>query len=421
VFTGTVTEIEEGEMMTLHCQGHLLELMESPPVPLNNNSYRSLGMGSAAINRVGNTVIDAVGLAWGAAWKDLKSTFSAAPGFGGWNAFGEDGTAAEVIRAMLTSPQAKHFGHWQIGVGPSKMLKGFEYKAMLSGTAKAAGLPTLASQIDGAYDRSCENVMVDSGTMQLDANGTLLAGPMRSWMHERPAVGFLPAQYSVPDDPGITPWRVIKDISRRYPEMVLQVRPYGYLFGADSTLVFGHPNDSYMPRPLAFGEDEIDTLHPATDDEAFIQWWAAHRNAVRADIEQQVKASGAFLWQNVLLHFLDKYGQAPGQTPAPGTKNPATSTETLNRALQIMEEKKCAAFDAFTDTLFDLAARIAGAQKGEPGLLPELPQFIRGPASYLAGNHAAAVTVRDFGRSLRRRVHGYLQQLAQAKTGAALT
>lgn len=108
---------------------------------------------------------------------------------------------------------------------------------MLSKIANAAGLSAFGSMLDQAYDRSGENIQVHQA-IRYDGGQKAINGPMRSWMHERPSVGFLPPQYYVPDDPGITPWRIIKDVSRRYPELTLQVRPYGFPFGADSTLVF---------------------------------------------------------------------------------------------------------------------------------------------------------------------------------------
>ena len=229
VFTGKVTQIEEGEVMTLVAQGFLLELMEA--------SEKTVPHGTQ----------------------------------GGWTLFSNAGTAEAVMSTVIQSARNTHFGHWQINQQTSNLMRGYGYSALEKAVAQMAGYPTFATALANQYDRSDENILVNKS---LNSDGTI--GPVtRPWAFERSWMMIAPPSYTIPNDPQVTAWRVLRDVGRRYPECSLLVKPYGYPYGADATLVFANPNDWYLARRPLFGEDEIDTVSTTnpTQTQLFQKWW----------------------------------------------------------------------------------------------------------------------------------------------------
>jgi hypothetical protein len=144
---------------------------------------------------------------------------------------------------------------------------------------------TVGAYLRAAYDRRDENVLVNH---LVNYDGSHTPGAFkRSFSFETPTMLLPnPPEYYIPDAAVVTPWQVIKDIGRRFPEYVLTVKPYRFPFQADATLVFAHPMDWYYSRLPFVGEDLSasqvkDTDAPYFDDalnktglrKRFIETW----------------------------------------------------------------------------------------------------------------------------------------------------
>jgi len=250
VFTGQVTQIDGDDILTLTCQSFQLELLNLPGTTVAHNSrwgFNLLGNGEA---------------------------------FGKYS-WSNNGDSASVIEKFLGSPAARHFGRWQVGSAErDKMLKGFQWSDLAGKALQSLGSTTLGPLLQTGYDRSGENILVND-VINYDGrstdNGIPLSGsqkaPGRTFFDQAPGVFQVNAVYSVPKQSTLSAWSLIKDVSRRLPEYNLMVKDYGFPYGADATLVFGHPLDWYYSRPPLFGENEI---CPASTSQnvLFNQWWA---------------------------------------------------------------------------------------------------------------------------------------------------
>src|SRR5208337_3100022 len=131
------------------------------------------------------------------------------------------------------------------------------------------------------YDRSGENILVNSivnfdatsGTTATD--GTDVNNTRRTFLNENPNAFIGTSSYSIPKQTTMNLWDIIKDVSRRYPWFNLMVRPYGFPYGADATLVYAHPLDWYYSRPLLFGEAEKEQANNISHGQLFSQWWSS--------------------------------------------------------------------------------------------------------------------------------------------------
>jgi hypothetical protein len=95
----------------------------------------------------------------------------------------------------------------------------------------------------------------------------------RPWNYESKTImPWGKPSYEIPDDGSVSAWRVMRDISRRYPEQILAVKQFGFPFQADATLVFANPNDVYVGRMALHGEAELGRFL-AGDSRKFAQWW----------------------------------------------------------------------------------------------------------------------------------------------------
>jgi hypothetical protein len=144
---------------------------------------------------------------------------------------------------MLKNSGAKHFGHWQVNSPANSLLKGFSWKELAAApagaAAGAAGMDNVATALQNVYDRSDENIMVDTA-VQYD--GTSVStdpkthSQSRSWMDSR-KYPWAPASYYVDSKTTMTVWDLIQDIARRYPEYLLLEKWYGFPYSCDATLV----------------------------------------------------------------------------------------------------------------------------------------------------------------------------------------
>jgi hypothetical protein len=110
VFSGVVTQIAEGPVMTITAQGFAVELVDYDP------------------DLVDKTM-------------------------GGFFRIQGGGEAVNVMGAMIESARAKHFGHWQVNVPAEKSLRGYNYIAQLGSLAQFLGARTFSTLLLTNYDR----------------------------------------------------------------------------------------------------------------------------------------------------------------------------------------------------------------------------------------------------------------------------
>lgn len=292
IFTGEVTEVERGEILTLTAQSYMLELMEHTADELKQDGF--------GIGRSLQGLINQIALLPTAA----KTDFSTTPAYGGITLFGQSsGSAHDVISQLVKVSNGKHFGHWQIGETADPYVKGFTWSALGGSILNSIGATTGGNILSSAYDRSNENIMIDH-LINIDSSATIdNNGVSRKWWFER-TIGFLPPQYYVPKNPDLTPWSLISDISRRYPDYNLLVKQYGFPYTADSTLVFANPNDWYNTRLPMPGEIEHERV-AATNDVLFNAWWKGGgiTGSGRAKFIAFITGTGSTISGKVLTDF----------------------------------------------------------------------------------------------------------------------
>src|ERR1017187_926237 len=272
VFNGIVTSVTGDEVLEIIAQGFQAELMKPAP-DMNKDGWSAVSMVGNIWNQGSSLVADLFTGHPLDAWGDLKSLLSAqkGPAYGGLRIYGEGGSAVTVMESMLSAASAKHFGHWQVGQNPDQYLKGYVWTTTVGNWFDQSS--TIGSLLKTAYDRSGENLLIDH-VVNFDASHdeTRLG---RSFNFESPTMLTFgsPPQYYIPADVTVSPWQVIRDVSRRYPEYSLSVKNYGFPTQADGTLVFGQPLDWYYSRMPWFGETLGTNKVTSSDAPQFDAWW----------------------------------------------------------------------------------------------------------------------------------------------------
>lgn len=265
VFTGQITSIEGSEILTLTCQSFMLELMNNPGTMVKADSIWGFNF-----------------LTGGAAFGEYSIMNS--------------GDTLNIMKTMLASPVARHFGHWQIGSQIDPKIKGFTWAALagsaLSSTSSST-LQTVGGLLQTGYDRSGENVLVNSvinfdGTQTANSSANMGS---RTFNDENPNLVLGTTAYSIPKQSKMSIWEIIRDVARRYPNYNLMVRDYGFPYGADATLVYAHPLDWYYTRPPLLGEAEKEKANNTTQGQLFSTWWATTGLNTWNHIFQTVSAS----------------------------------------------------------------------------------------------------------------------------------
>jgi len=255
VFGGVVTEVEGNDIITITAQSFLSEMMSVPADQANHDSWLHLGTALASPF----TILPGVHLSRG-------------PAYGGFNIFGEAGDVGTVMTSMLKCSDAKHFGHWQLNMAQSPLLKGYTWCDVAGTLAGDVGATQLASIFRSAGDRCGENVLINSvvnydgtrgditGRTYLDQQGGNWTAYLRKF------------KYYIAPDCSLTLWELIQDVARRYPEYLLLEKPYGFPYSNESTVVFAHPLDWYYSRPELLGDSEqLRTKDPG--GQQFKTWW----------------------------------------------------------------------------------------------------------------------------------------------------
>lgn len=238
-FTGQVTQIEGDEILTITCQGFMLELMTVPGTAVIANSHWGFNFATG-----------------GAAFGDLQ-----------WSNSGDTGS---VMTKFIQAKTARHFGHWQINTQPDPMTKGFNWGPLAALAANTVGFTKIGALLQTGYDRSAENILINS---IINFDGTVTAASRRLFDDEAPPLALGNTAYSVPQQSPLSVWEILKDVSRRLPQYNLLVKDYGFPYAADATLVFANPADWYYYRPPLFGEAEKELVNNITHGPLFNEWW----------------------------------------------------------------------------------------------------------------------------------------------------
>lgn len=112
VFSGIVTQVDPGPVLTITAQGFAVELVDFDPEVVGQQK-------------------------------------------GGMFRIQGGGEAVSVMGAMVDTVRAKHFGHWQVNVPAEKSLRGYNYIGLAGGLAEARGAKTFSTLLLTNYDRAC--------------------------------------------------------------------------------------------------------------------------------------------------------------------------------------------------------------------------------------------------------------------------
>jgi flagellum-specific peptidoglycan hydrolase FlgJ len=265
VFAGTIAEIDGQEIMTIKAQGFQAELVTAAPDKIKTDSW----------------------LSFEALAKGLLG--GKGPAMGGWATWGDSGDVGSVIQNMLTCSSARHFGHWQADSNASNLMRGYSWQRLTGDILSILGSDRIAPALQDSYDRSGQNVLINHVINQ-DATVTKTRGA-REFFDQVASWSPGAAAYHIPDG-NKAPWEFIRDISRRYPEYILAVKDYGFPHGADATLVFAHPRDSYYSRPLSYDESRVEAQADSRAEAEFRAWWTSiGTNVMRQAVVQALKVA----------------------------------------------------------------------------------------------------------------------------------
>jgi soluble lytic murein transglycosylase-like protein len=265
VFSGTIAEVDGTEIMTIKAQGFQAELMNTSPDKLKADSW--LSMKTFLTGLIGGK----------------------GPAYGGWGWWGDSGDVGSVIQNMLTCSNAKHFGHWQVDSNATNLMRGYTWGRLAGDVLSFLGSTRIAPALQDSYDRSGQNILINH-VINADATKTDTRGS-RGFFDQVPFWTPGSAFYYIPEA-NKAPWDYIKDISRRYPEYILSVKDYGFPHGADATLVFAHPRDSYYSRALSFDENAVEAQADAVASAQFQSWWSTMgRNLMRQAVTNSLKVA----------------------------------------------------------------------------------------------------------------------------------
>ena len=260
VFCGQVTEIEGNDIITITAQSYLLELCSQLGDKAQTDSWCHLG------NILGKAVgsLPLIG-------SILGSGKGSGPAYGGFTIWGDSADTGTIISNMLKNSSAKHFGHWQIDQLPNSFIKGFGWKEL--------ALPAIGTIVHGvtgsdaasnltSYDRTDENISIIRSTQ---SDGTSVPY-QTAHAYADQGVWYRPLAYHVDSSTSWTTWELLQDVARRYPEYLLLEKWYGFPYGSNATMVYGHPFDWYWARQTLVGDQEIETVK-LSDPDTYKQWW----------------------------------------------------------------------------------------------------------------------------------------------------
>jgi hypothetical protein len=314
VFTGQVTQMEGDEILTITAQSYMLELMTVPIDDIQRDGFKVDGFFNKEVIDIAAAIRDtaqgnllyAAG-ALGNLFNPNSPAYSGGAQIDGISIPGiltTSGDTLNIMAAMIRSSTSTHFGHWQYGAPTDPYLKGYTWQSAIGSVLNffsSSPLTKGATGLEAGYDRSFENILTSHA---FGPNGTAIANPSgnaRAWWFEKTA-GFGPAFYHVPKDTSFTPWNLIQDVARRYPEFIVAVKQYGFPYTADATLVFANPHDFYSTRAAMPGEIAAQQT-AASNTSQFNTWWTSGTNSGRVQFVAFCTGIGSQWLQTTLVNY----------------------------------------------------------------------------------------------------------------------
>jgi flagellum-specific peptidoglycan hydrolase FlgJ len=266
VFSGTIAEIEGNEILTIRAEGFQSELLE--------------------------TAVDKVGADEFWSLSHLAHPTQKGPRFGGLKIWGDSADTGTIMKKVLEASNAKHFGHWQLLKPANPLMRGWTWTRGIGIALEAMGSTSYGPLLQTGYDRAGDNILINH-SINFDGHVNADNRGKRDFFSQTPWWA-IDNWYHLDEeeDKNRTLWEILQDVSRRYPEYVLAVKDYGFPYGCDATLVFGHPNDFYYSRPWNYDEGRNEAELNKSAEEDFKKWWqSVGRNKTQHALEEAERTS----------------------------------------------------------------------------------------------------------------------------------
>lgn len=388
VFTGRVTEINsEGDMLVITAESYLGELCSLP-------IYDGKPLGKQTFGR------------------ELLIPHSA--------------DSASLVEYFLTTDTAKHFGGLRLAAATDQLVTGLTWTRALG---RAVGefslgpnnvLTKVGAAAVASYDRTPENVLINHVVDYTGAASQVNSSPgvsVRSFADASTSNWFNEFTYHINENATFTTWDYIRDVCRRFPELVVACKQYGFPYEADATMVVAHPLDWYYARPPLIGDVETyRTSQNALKD--WSTWWSQF---------------GQGLWNALIANIASVLGypqftvramlQPPGLTGFT-TSTPSSPTDLYERMDACYQRaNSLSGMDVGSSDPSALAQALYGIDVGLDNLLKQGESIINvalGGGNLVAVKNAKLKAVREAELSVWNAWMAYVDQQTAAQTGASV-
>ena len=275
VFTGLVSDVQPGDVVTVICQGFLSELL----VPLENYLGDYVGGLKGRLQTLtgtepGSDFLTSIGIPAGIGAAGIMYALPTA----GLSLIASAAVIAPIITrriakmltinqshtywlayTVLSHPAALHFGSWDfIGYknkNGNNYLLGSEWQLLT-----------------GKSTRCVANV-----DLKLRDN----------WQVKSSIIDMFPAldSFSVNDPQNTTLWEVLREAVYRHPSHIITVRPYG----SDATLIIKQPTDVYKTSVVKFTKPTVDDKF---ESDTFTNWVNKNYDRIKSVIEKYTDPNG---------------------------------------------------------------------------------------------------------------------------------
>jgi soluble lytic murein transglycosylase-like protein len=388
VFTGRVTEINsEGDMLVITAESFLGELCSLPV-------YDGKPLGKQTMGRE---------------WIIPHAADS-----------------SSLVEYFLTTDTAKHFGGLKLAAATDQLVTGLTWTRALG---KAVGefslsptnvLSKVGAAAVASYDRTPENILINHVVDYSGAASQVNSNPgvsVRSFADASSSNWFNEFTYHIAENATFTSWDYIRDVCRRFPELVVACKQYGFPFAADATLVVAHPLDWYYARPPLIGD--VETYRTSQDAVSeWGTWWSQF---------------GQGLWTALIANIANVLGypqftvrtmlQPPGLTGF-STSNPTSPTDLYERMDACYQRaNSLSGMDVGSNDPNALAQALYGIDVGLDNLLNQGESIINialGGGNLVAVKDAKLKAIREAELSVWNAWMVYVDQQAAAKTGSSM-
>lgn len=388
VFTGRVTEINsEGDMLVITAESYLGELCSLPV-------YDGKPLGKQTLGRE---------------WIIPHAA-----------------DTSSLVEYFLTTDAAKHFGGLKLAAATDQLVTGLTWTRALG---KAVGefslsptnvLSKVGAAAVASYDRTPENILINHVVDYTGAASQVNSNPgvsVRSFADASSSNWFNEFTYHIAENSTFTSWDYIKDVCRRFPELVVACKQYGFPYSADATLVVAHPLDWYYARPPLIGD--VETYRTSQDAVSeWGTWWSQF---------------GQGLWNALIANIANVLGypqftvramlQPHGLTGFT-TSNPSSPTDLYERMDACYQRaNSLSGMDVGNGDPGALAQALYGIDVGLDNLLKQGESIVNvalGGGNLVAVKDAKLKAIREAELSVWNAWMAYVDQQAAAKTGSSM-